>query len=70
MIPYKQLKDEYCDCGVIGSGIGGLTAAGLLAKEAGKKLLVLEWHYSAGGYTQSFNRPSYCRGANRRNLDC
>ena len=34
---------------VIGSGIGGLSAAGLLAKVAGKKVLVLENTRSQAG---------------------
>ncbi|HXW92473.1 MAG TPA: NAD(P)/FAD-dependent oxidoreductase [Terriglobales bacterium] len=59
MLAYKQLKEEGWDALVIGSGIGGLTAAALLAKEAGKKVLVLERHYTAGGYTHSFDRPGY-----------
>ncbi len=43
---------------VIGSGIGGLGAAALLAR-AGKKVLVLEKHYVAGGFTHTFKRPGY-----------
>ena len=44
---------------VIGSGIGGLSAAALLSRHGGKKMLVLERHYTAGGFTHSFNRPGY-----------
>jgi all-trans-retinol 13,14-reductase len=39
---------------VIGSGIGGLSTAGFLAK-SGKKVLVIEQHYIAGGCTHSFD---------------
>lgn len=60
MVSYKQHSlDDHWDAIVIGSGIGGLTAAALLSKQAGKKVLVLERHYTAGGYTHSFNRPGY-----------
>ena len=47
------------DAIVIGSGIGGLSAAALLAKHAGKRVLVLERHYTAGGFTHTFRRPGY-----------
>ena len=58
---YKQhpgLKDEW-DAIVIGSGIGGLSVAAVLAKMAGKRVLVLERHYTAGGFTHTFRRPGY-----------
>ncbi len=41
---------------VIGSGIGGLTAAGFLAGVADKKVLVLEKHTEPGGQTHVFRR--------------
>src|SRR5271165_5734404 len=59
-LSYKQhsLEDNW-DSIVIGSGIGGLTAAALLAKHGGKRVLVLERHYVAGGFTHAFHRPGY-----------
>ena len=60
MISYKQHPlDDHWDAIVIGSGIGGLTTAALLSKHAARKVLVLERHYTAGGYTHSFQRPGY-----------
>jgi all-trans-retinol 13,14-reductase len=58
-ISYKQhdLEDNW-DAIVIGSGIGGLGTAAILAKE-GQKVLVLEQHYTAGGFTHVFKRPGY-----------
>ncbi|WP_419193446.1 phytoene desaturase family protein [Kolteria novifilia] len=57
---YKQhpIDGDY-DVIVIGSGIGGLAAAALLSKHAGKRVLVLERHYTAGGFTHTFHRPGY-----------
>jgi all-trans-retinol 13,14-reductase len=48
-----------CDAIVIGSGMGGLTAAALLAKHANRRVLVLERHYAAGGFTHSFHRSGF-----------
>lgn len=44
------------DAIVIGSGIGGMTAAGLLARVAKMKVLVLEKHAERGGLTHTFRR--------------
>jgi len=50
--------DKNYDAIVIGSGIGGLTTAACLSK-MGKKILVLEQHYTAGGFTHSYARNGY-----------
>ncbi len=58
--PYKRHRDfEGYDAIVIGSGIGGLTVAALLTRFAGYRVLVLERHYTAGGFTHTFTRPGY-----------
>jgi hypothetical protein len=46
------------DAIVIGSGIGGLTTASILAR-AGKKVLVLEQHDQCGGCCHSFTEKGY-----------
>jgi len=53
----NRLAPEY-DAIVIGSGMGGLTTAALLS-ELGWKVCVLEQHYTAGGYTHSYERSGY-----------
>jgi all-trans-retinol 13,14-reductase len=53
----RRLAADY-DAIVIGSGMGGLTTAALLS-ELGKKVCVLEQHYTAGGYTHSYDRAGY-----------
>lgn len=47
------------DAIVIGSGIGGLSAAALLSRFGAKRVLVLERHYTPGGFTHTFRRPGY-----------
>lgn len=57
---YKQspvISDKY-DIIFIGTGLGCLTAARLLA-DAGKKVLLLEKHYTPGGFTHTFKRNDY-----------
>ncbi|MCD8483384.1 MAG: NAD(P)/FAD-dependent oxidoreductase [Verrucomicrobia bacterium] len=49
------IKDAY-DVIVIGSGLGGLTSANILAK-AGHSVLLLEHHYQFGGLATWFKRP-------------
>jgi all-trans-retinol 13,14-reductase len=54
----KKKVPEDIDVIVIGSGIGGLTCAGLLSR-VGKRCLVLEQHYIAGGCTHCFEEHGY-----------
>ena len=54
---HNRLEGPY-DVLVVGSGIGGLTAAACLSK-MGKKVCVLEQHYTAGGFTHSYDRNGY-----------
>ncbi len=53
----SRLDGNY-DVIIIGSGIGGLTSAACLSK-MGKKVLVLEQHYTAGGFTHAYRRKGY-----------
>ena len=53
----KRLAPDY-DAIVIGSGMGGLTTAALLS-DLGRKVCVLEQHYTAGGFTHSYERNGY-----------
>ena len=48
--------DETWDAIVIGSGMGGLAAAGFLARVGKRKVLVLEKHSERGGQTHVFRR--------------
>jgi all-trans-retinol 13,14-reductase len=51
--------DDQWDAIVIGSGMGGLAAAALLAMFGGKRVLVLERHHVVGGFTHSFHNSGY-----------
>ena len=56
---YKRGAPEGAfDAIVIGSGLGGLAVAAHLARDK-KRVLVLEQHYVAGGFTHVFHRPGF-----------
>ena len=55
---HRAKFDDFYDVIIIGSGMGGLTAAACLSKK-GFKTLVLERHYAAGGFTHTYKRKGY-----------
>lgn len=52
-------RNDSCDAIVVGSGMGSLVTAAILAKQAGKRVLILERHYVPGGFTHVFRRSGY-----------
>lgn len=54
----KRKVPNNIDYIIIGSGLGGLIPAAILSK-MGKKILVLEKHYVAGGCTHTFEEKNY-----------
>ncbi len=54
----KPILQKQYDTIIIGSGMGSLATAAILAKQ-GQKVLVLERHYIAGGFTHIFKRKGY-----------
>ena len=56
---YKRFKPgKTYDAIIIGSGISGLALGAMLSK-AGKKVLLLEKHYTPGGFTHTFTRDEW-----------
>jgi prolycopene isomerase len=53
----EAARDRY-DAIAIGSGVGGLTAAAVLAR-AGRSVLIVERHDRPGGYAHAFRRRGY-----------
>ena len=61
-------EEEEVDVIIIGSGIGGLSAAALLARY-GKRVLVLEAHEHPGGCAHGFDiRASKAKGGGERSV--
>jgi all-trans-retinol 13,14-reductase len=56
--PAENLDRSY-DLILIGSGMGALTIASLIAQLRGKRVLVLERHFKAGGFTHDFQRQQF-----------
>lgn len=54
-----MIHNKQYDIIIIGSGIGALTVASIMAKVNKKKILILERHSKIGGYTHSFSRKKY-----------
>ncbi len=50
---------RHYDTIVIGSGMGGLATASILARVGGERVLVLESHFKLGGFLHSFRRHGY-----------
>ena len=54
-------KDNDCDVAIVGAGIGGLSAAALLA-DAGLRVAVFDHHVLSGGYCHSYPRKARYKG--------
>ncbi|TMA36189.1 MAG: NAD(P)/FAD-dependent oxidoreductase [Deltaproteobacteria bacterium] len=55
---HEEAAHDRYDAIVVGSGLGGLTCAALLAR-AGRRVLIVERHDRPGGYAHAFRRRGY-----------
>lgn len=55
---FRHLDEQRFDVIVVGAGTGGLTAAALLAAR-GRKVLIVDQHYVAGGNATTFKRKGW-----------
>lgn len=55
----SSVENNNFDVIVIGSGMGGLTTASILAQLGKKRVLMLERHFKLGGFTHSFRRKDF-----------
>jgi len=47
------------DIAIVGSGVGSLAYGAMVSRLSGKKVLILEQHRKAGGYTHDFSRKGF-----------
>ncbi len=62
----QEATENSYDITIIGSGIGALATASIMAQLYDKRVLVLERHYVIGGFTHAFKRPDKSRGAGNK----
>lgn len=55
----EKVLEQHYDLILIGSGMGALTVASLMAQLRNKRVLVLERHFKAGGFTHDFKRKNF-----------
>jgi len=55
----RNPPDERYDLILVGSGMGALTVGSLMARIRGKRVLVVERHFKAGGFTHTFRRKQF-----------
>lgn len=55
---FRTLSRDHFDVAIVGAGIGGLVAGGILARR-GKSVLIVDQHYVAGGNATIFRRKGY-----------